>query len=177
MTHQKIVFTGASGAGKTTAIAALSDLPPIVTDVRDIDIVLDPRIPAAALDFGSVDLGDGELVRLLGTPGSLRFECMWRVIAKDALGLVILIDNSRPEPFADLADCLDAYRDLLPAMNCVIGVSRSEQCPRPSIDDYGDLLAEHGLLVPVFPVDVRRRDDVLELVDAVIAQAETGVAT
>lgn len=175
MTHQKIVFTGTSGAGKTTAIATLSDLPPVVTDARGTDMALDRAGTAAGLDFGTVDLGEGQQVQLFGTPGPLRFESLWRVIARDALGLVILIDNSRPEPLADLADCLEVYRDLLPDMNCVIGVGHSQRCPRPAIDDYCDLLARQGLLVPVFPVDVRRRDDVLALVDAVIAQAETRV--
>ena len=33
----KIVFTGTPGAGKTTAIAAISDTPPVVTDVPNRD--------------------------------------------------------------------------------------------------------------------------------------------
>lgn len=37
MTEYKIVFTGSMGAGKTTAIGAVSETPPIVTDVTNTD--------------------------------------------------------------------------------------------------------------------------------------------
>ena len=41
MTQHKIVFTGTPGAGKTTAIAMLSDIPPVVTEVRNTDASLE----------------------------------------------------------------------------------------------------------------------------------------
>jgi hypothetical protein len=47
--------------------------------------------------------------------------------------------------------------------------------PSPSIDDYSDMLARRGLLLPVLSADVRNRDDVLMLVEIVLAQAETRV--
>jgi signal recognition particle receptor subunit beta len=173
MKSHKIVFTGTPGAGKTTAITALSDKPPVVTDVRNTDALLDKELTTVGLDFGEVALGDGQSVRLLGTPGQLRFEFMWRIIANDALGLVILIDNSRPDPLDDLATYLNAYADMLPGMNCAVGVGRTLECPLPTIDEFSDLLAARGLVFPVLPVDVRERDDVLMLVDTVLAQAET----
>jgi uncharacterized protein len=169
----KIVFTGPPGAGKTTAITSLSDAPPVATDVRNTDASLSKINTTVGLDFGLIDLGNGQSVRLFGTPGQPRFKFMWRVIATDALGLVILIDNSLPDPLAELAIYLDAYKDLLPVTNCVIGVGRLPQCPSPSIEEYCDLLAARGMVVPVLAVDVRNRDDVLMLVEIVLAQAET----
>lgn len=175
MRDLKIVFTGTPGAGKTTAIAALSDRPPIVTDVRNTDPQLAKARTTVGLDFGQFDLGGGQSVRLFGTPGQARFEFMWRIVATDALGLVILVDNSRPDPLADLAVYADAYRDLLPQMNCVVGVGRTLECPLPTVDDFADLMAARGHVVPVLPVDVRQRDDVLMLVDVVLAQAEARI--
>src|SRR5207244_2145977 len=72
LNHLKIVFTGTPGAGKTTAIGALSDTPPVVTDVRNTDASLGKENTTVGLDFGQVDLGDGQFVRLFGTPGQLR---------------------------------------------------------------------------------------------------------
>ena len=173
MKDHKIVFTGPPGAGKTTAITALSDKAPVDTDVRNTDAGLAKGVTTVGLDFGLIDLGNGQSVRLFGTPGQARFKFMWRVIARDALGLVILNDNSLPDPLAELAIYLDAYEDSLPITNCVVGVGRLPQSPSPSIDDYCDLLAARGLVVPVLPVDVRNRDDVLMLIEVVLAQAET----
>jgi len=172
MKDPKIVFTGTPGAGKTTAIAALSDMPPVTTDVRNTDPTLAKSHTTVGLDFGQVDLGDGQVLRLFGTPGQLRFEFMWQILAADALALVVLIDNSRPDPLRDLADYLDAYQALLPSMNAVIGVGRTLECPLPTLDEFSDVLGDRGLVVPVLAVDVRERADVLMLVDIVLAQAE-----
>ena len=40
MKENKIIFTGPVGVGKTTAIAALSDDPPVKTDARASDMTL-----------------------------------------------------------------------------------------------------------------------------------------
>jgi hypothetical protein len=56
-------------------------------------------------------------------------------------------------------------------MNCAVGVGRTENHDQPSLDAYGDLLEQRGLAFPTLPVDVRRREDVLMLIDAVLAQA------
>jgi uncharacterized protein len=171
----KIVFTGTPGAGKTTAIAALSDIAPVTTDVHNSDASLNKAMTTVGLDYGHVDLDDGVRVKLFGTPGQQRFDFMWHILAANALGLIILIDNSRPDPLDDLALYLDTFGDRLDGMNCVIGVGRTLECPLPTLDDFADVLAERDRVFPVLAVDVRRRDDVLMLIDAVIAQAEAGV--
>lgn len=168
----KIVFTGPPGAGKTTAIGVLSDIPPVTTDVHNSDPSLHKSLTTVGLDYGHVDLDDGMRVKLFGTPGQQRFDFMWRILAANALGLVILIDNSRPDPLGDLRACLDTFGEGLDAMNCVVGIGRSLECPVPLLDDFADLLAERDRAFPVLAVDARRREDVLQLVDCVIAQAE-----
>lgn len=168
----KIVFTGTPGAGKTTAITALSDVAPMTTEVTNTDESLNKATTTVGMDYGHVDLEGGARVRLFGTPGQERFAFMWRILAKDALGLVILIDNSRPDPVADLNVYIDHFAELLPALPCAVGVGRTVECPLPTLDDFADALAARDLALPVLAVDVRQRDDVLMLVDTVIAQAE-----
>ena len=72
MDHQelKIVFTGPMGAGKTTAIRAISDAPPVSTEVANTDqAACAKEMTTVAMDYGQLLLDDGTSVRLYGTPG------------------------------------------------------------------------------------------------------------
>ena len=66
----KLIFTGTMGAGKTTAIAAISEIAPVSTDVRRSEAGDDTKVTTtAALDYGEVTLPRGDMLRLYGTPG------------------------------------------------------------------------------------------------------------
>lgn len=172
MKEYKILFSGTAGAGKTTAIAAISETGIVSTDVANNDASLRKAMTTVGLDYGSITLPSGDRIRLFGTPGQSRFDFMWGILAKEALGLVILIDNSRPDPLADLAVYLDGFAAQLALMPCVIGVGRCETHPEPGIDAFADALHSRGLVRPVIPADVRKRDDVVMLIDILLSQVE-----
>jgi signal recognition particle receptor subunit beta len=98
---------------------------------------------------------------------------MWRIVAADAAGVVILIDNSRVDPLGEFVAYLEAYRDLLPQMTFVAGIVRTEVCRQPSADDYVQQLTARGLAFPVLEVDVRRRDDVQVMVDMLLTKVRS----
>jgi uncharacterized protein len=168
----KIVFTGPPGAGKTTAIGAISDIPPVVTDVHNSDATLQKAQTTVGMDYGEVHVGDHDRVRLFGTPGQDRFSFMWQILGNNALGLVLLLDNSREDPRSDLRTYLEAFAGILHETPCVIGVGRTESHPSPSLDDLVEEMSRLNWAFPLLPVDVRRRDDVLMLIDTVLAQIE-----
>lgn len=172
MNEYKLVFTGTTGAGKTTAINAISETPTIKTDVMNTDESIDKALTTVGLDFGQITLANGDSVRLFGTPGQARFNFMWKILAKDAFGLIILIDNSSADPLADMDLYLSGFSQELQTIPCVIGVGRSETHPSPGIDDFAIRLAQRNLTLPVIPVDVRRAQDVILLIDVLMAQAE-----
>jgi signal recognition particle receptor subunit beta len=124
------------------------------------------------MDYGEVALSDGDTLRLYGTPGQVRFAFMWRILGQGALGFVFLVDNSRPDPLQDLKDYLDAFADLLKTGVAVIGIGRTETHPVPDLEAYTDMLVARDLTVPTFAVDVRRREDVLLLLDTLFHQIE-----
>ncbi|MBC5767810.1 GTP-binding protein [Ramlibacter albus] len=172
MTEYKILFTGTMGAGKTTAIGQVTEIPPVITDVANSDPSLAKARTTVGLDFGVLSLDSGDRIRLFGTPGQARFDFLWKILARNALGLVILADNSRPQPLEDLKVYLEGFAQEIAEVPCVIGVTRCDITQSPTCDDYADTAASMGVLVPVIPVDVRQRDDVLLLIDSLLAQIE-----
>lgn len=172
MKEYKILFTGTVGAGKTTAIGAISETPTVSTDVANLDETVAKASTTVGFDFGIITLEGGDRIRLFGTPGQGRFDFMWKILIQDAMGLIILIDNSRPAPLEDLNIYLDGFADALKKVPCVCGIGRTEQNRSPSLDDFSRHLERRGLLLPIFPVDVRKREDVLLLIEALLAQLE-----
>ena len=175
MKEYKLLITGTMGAGKTTAIRAISDIDPIVTDVANHDSSVDKARTTVGLDYGMLVLDNGDRIRLFGTPGQARFDFLWQILARKALGLVILIDNSRPDPLADLAMFLDGFATHLETLPCVIGVGRTETHTVTTLDHYGDFLEARGHVFPILPVDVRERDDVISLIETLLGQIEAGM--
>jgi uncharacterized protein len=176
MKEYKILFTGTVGAGKTTAITTISEVPTVSTDVRNTDESVAKASTTVGFDFGLITLDGGDRIRLFGTPGQGRFDFMWKILVQDAMGIIILVDNSRPAPLSDLDVYLDGFAEALQNIPCVCGVGRTEQHCSPSLDDYSQHLEKRGLILPILPVDVRRREDVLLLVEALLAQLEYSMA-
>jgi uncharacterized protein len=175
MKEYKLLFTGTMGAGKTTAIATISEVAPIVTDVPNTDTSSTKERTTVGIDYGVLTLDTGDRIRLFGTPGQKRFDFLWKILAQNALGLIILADNSRPSPLEDLTVFLDAFHDHLANLPCAIGVGRLDSHPEPNLDSYADLLEARGLVLPIIAVDVRQRDDVFLLIDTLLAQHAAGL--
>ena len=131
MLEHKILFSGTTGAGKTTAIGQVSEIPPMSTDVRNTDSGLSKEMTTVGMDYGEVTLEGGDKLRLYGTPGQKRFDFMWRILSKGALGLVILIDNRQPDPLADLDMYVDGFKKLIADTACVVAVGRMETHASP----------------------------------------------
>ncbi len=169
----KILITGTVGAGKTTAIAAVSDTQPLSTDVRNNDASVTKALTTVGMDYGELALEGGEVLRIYGTPGQERFSFMWKILVRGALGLVILIDNSRPDPLADLDVYLHGFADFIATSACVVGVGRMEAHPSPDINRFAEHMERAGARCPVIALDVRQRSQVLALFDLLLVQMET----
>ncbi len=173
MSEHKILFTGTTGAGKTTAIGAVSEVPPLSTDVRNTDSAFAKSMTTAGLDYGEITLDNGEKLRLYGTPGQKRFDFMWSILSRGALGLVILIDNSRPAPLDDLDVYLAGFAQLIQEASCVVAVGRMEQNHQPDLEAFSTHLQSRGVLCPVMPIDVRESQEVVQLLELLLIQLES----
>ncbi|MEU9919524.1 ATP/GTP-binding protein [Streptomyces sp. NPDC051001] len=104
----KVVIAGGFGAGKTTAVGAISDIPPLSTEERlteasvpvdRLDHVASKTTTTVAFDFGRVGFTDPHPFELLlfGTPGQQRFSHLWYDVCSAAVGAIVLIDTRRLE--------------------------------------------------------------------------------
>lgn len=173
MTAFRIVFAGPLGAGKTTAIAALSDTPPVSTEVDSAEArAAGKATTTVAFDLGQVQLPSGDMLMLYGTPGQARFDFMWPIIGENAIGAIVLANNLLPNSVALTVEYVRTFAPRVATANCVVGVGRTEEAPLPSTDEYSDALAAAGFVIPVMSVDVREREHCLLLLNVLLARLE-----
>ena len=174
----KILFTGSMGAGKTTAIASVSDVAPVQTEAVNSDLSQHNKThTTVAMDYGEVQLAGGDRLRLYGTPGQRRFNVMWQILGRGALGVVILVDMTHPDPAADLREYLQDFSDIIRESAGVIGMGRTEPTDSVTSAELELVCAELGFTLPIFAVDVRLRENVLLLLEALFSQIEMAAMT
>lgn len=167
----KIIFTGPVGAGKTSAIGAVSDVPPVSTDVnfstgQECQI---KDVTTVAMDYSYIQLDDGAKVHLFGTPGQQRFDFMWHILVEGGLGLVLLVNIDHPSPIAELNRYLDAFQDFIEKTGVVIGITRTGVNDQATLEDFQNCLLQRGQVYPIFEVDGRSSEDIKVLLNALLA--------
>jgi len=170
MSSYKIIFTGPVGAGKTTAINTLSDIATVRTESAASDMTRERKPETTvAMDYGRLNLAEGTAIHLYGTPGQERFDFMWDILTEGGIGLVLLLDNMRPDPMSDLSFFLKAFQGFIEKTGLVIGITRTDLRDVPAIADYNQQMFALGLgNVPVFAVDARERRDLSLLVETLL---------
>ena len=114
MDQYKLIFAGPVGVGKTTAVASLCHGELLTTEASASDMTkLRKNTTTVALDYGCIALPDGGRLHVYGTPGQERFDFMWEILREGSLGLILLIDNSRPAPFNDLHFFVKSFREFI----------------------------------------------------------------
>lgn len=176
--NRKIIFTGPVGAGKTTAISSISDIELVTTDEAASDMTKSRKAnTTVAMDYGLIKLGNGERVHLYGTPGQERFDFMWDILTNGGIGLVLLLDNTRTDPFRDLKFYTHSFRDFIEKQQLVIGITRMDIQRSPGLKEYRQWVDELSLTAPIFEVDARKRDDVSMLIQSLLLSLDPGVTS
>jgi signal recognition particle receptor subunit beta len=172
-TDFKIVFSGPMGAGKTTAINALSEIATVSTEAYNSDQKqFVKESTTVAMDYGQFTLEDGQVIKLFGTPGQTRFAFMWEILCKGAMGLVLLLDASKENVEEELANFVGAFHSFSPNLPIVVGVGRHEQRYADSLDPLLEIVGKMGVVAPVMRVDVRKKEDVLMLMNTLLCLLE-----
>jgi len=168
--YLKLLVVGSVGSGKTTALTTLSETPPILTEASPSDGVA-KRKPTTtiAMEYGEIRVHAEAKLQIYGTPGQRRFDFMGEILCGRAWGVLILVDNTEPDPLAELQYYLEIYADKLAVPNVAVGISHYDTAQNPPVEAYQRFLRENGYRCPVGVVDTR---DIQSLAVLVSVMAE-----
>jgi uncharacterized protein len=168
-TPVKIVIAGGFGVGKTTAVAAISEIPPLRTEaaITSVGAEIDrtghtpgKTTTTVALDFGCITIDDDVKLYLFGTPGQDRFGFMWHDLVVGALGALVIVDTRR------LDDCYPAVDYFEKAgVPFVVAVNKFDGMLNHDLNDVRWALAVSDE-VPLVTFDARAK---LSVRDALLA--------
>jgi hypothetical protein len=170
-----ILFAGPMGAGKTTAIQSLSEIEVVRTEANNSERhIVDKATTTVALDYGEIVIDGEDKVRLYGIPGQKRFDFMWAILKKRAKGMILLVNNDAPDPIAEMITFIDEFRELYDRGGVVVGISRSDVADGPTLADFSAALERTNpdLVIPVFTVDPRDRDQMEDVLLALVVNIE-----
>lgn len=180
MTDYKVLFTGSVSSGKTTAVRSLSSIETIDTDASASDSVIRRKEKTTiAMDYGVLELSETAKLHLYGTPGQERFKFMWQLmmsdLVHDAEALILLVDNTRKDPFKDIRFYVEEFRDFIIRRRLIIAVTHSDIEPEPDHDFYMQELKRMGLYTTVIFIDSRDPTSVLKVVKELVGDYESDI--
>ncbi len=170
----KMVISGAVNAGKTEFIKTISEIEVVSTERRATDdIKLLKKETTVAMDFGRIAIDGETVLHLYGTPGQKRFDFMWEILSEGMLGLVIVVDSTRPETFRETNRIIDFFISY--RVTPYVVAANMQDKPNAWSPEELRLALRLPAHVKVLPCQANDRDSVkgvlLELLDVIYQQS------
>jgi small GTP-binding protein len=172
-----MVITGAVNSGKTQFIRTISEIDVVSTERKTTDDYSQIKNETTvAMDFGRITIAKDLVLHLFGTPGQRRFDFMWEILSEGTLGLIILVDSTRPETFRETLRIIDFFTSFRESPYVIVANKQ---------DDENAWSAEELRLalrlderIKVLPCVATKRESVknilLELLYIILQSAEDG---
>ncbi len=158
----KVVVAGGFGVGKTSLVAAVSEIAPLTTEasmteaaasVDDASLVGTKTTTTVAMDFGRITVDGAIVLYVFGTPGQDRFGFMWDDIVSGALGALVLVDTRRIDDCYPAVDYFESRR-----IPFVVAVNQWEGDAPADLEEVREALDIPGD-VPILRIDARSAED------------------
>ncbi len=167
--YNKIIFSGPVGAGKTTAIKSISDVPVVHTEENaSDDVKVLKQKTTVAMDYGAISLDENNQIHIYGTPGQKRFNFMWDILSKGCIGLVLLIDGQSMSAKDDLLYFLSKFENTINRTAVAIGVTKTDSPEAIKISELRKVLNQEQKRFPMFSIDARKKSDVSMLIESLL---------
>ncbi|GAA5093930.1 GTP-binding protein [Wohlfahrtiimonas larvae] len=171
MNQYKVLFVGPVASGKTTAVRSLCGDNIITTSKKTSDEVSSIKNDTTvSLDYGVLQLGDLKM-HIYAAPGQERFSFMHDILVKGSIGAILLLSMQHIK-IEEVGQILYEYLQVIEKNPCVIGVTQTENFDVNQIELFLNAISEyHPSLSDTIVVDVRKKHDVLKLVEKMVVKA------
>lgn len=173
----KMVVTGPFSAGKTAFIKTISEIDVVSTE-RSVSAENEKikETTTVAMDFGRVTIDDDLVLNIFGTPGQRRFNFMWEILAEGMVGLIVMVDSTRPETFHEARQMLEEFRSFVMVPHIV--VANKQDCSDAwAMEDIRNVLklGEDIPFLPCVATDMESvRTVLLELLAKILLELDKG---
>ena len=165
----RVSLVGPMGIGKTTALRSLCGALMAAADVPNLDRASHSKeFTTVGAEFGEIDLGGGERLQLVGSPGQERFDFVRRWVLNASVGVLLMVDvgDARAPDYA--AQCLAEIASLeseplVVVVSCRDASEQQQEAFSSALADRG-----HGI-VPVIQADPRDRQQLLDALGVLVS--------
>jgi uncharacterized protein len=171
-----VIVSGAHGVGKSAFVRSLSDVAVVSTRraATDETRLLKPET-SVAIDWGRLTVARDLTAHLFAMPGGRRFDLLWEILAAGPLGLIALVDSTRPDTFRETIELIAFFERLRP-LPFVVAATKQDHPAAWSPDELRPALRLPAD-VAILPCVATDRDSctqvTLDLLDRVLAPAGT----
>ena len=158
----RVSLLGPMGIGKTTALRSLCGQFMAGSDVRNLDKGAHAKeFTTVGAEFGEIDLGSGERLQLVGSPGQDRFDFVRRWVLSASVGALLMVDVNDADAVEYASEMLTGAAELDAAPLMILLSCRTANGAQLEAFSAA-LMAKGHDVVPIVEADPRDRQQMLD---------------